>query len=74
LNAVEHEPVETRVLNLNASEATYKPKQRGYRKTKLKKFIFMFFPGDFILEPQTWYGKKCTVNKITSMKLDGTIA
>ena len=27
LNAVEREPVETRVLNPNASEASYKPKQ-----------------------------------------------
>ena len=34
LNAVEREPVETRVLNPNAS---YKPKQRSYRKTNLKK-------------------------------------
>ena len=37
LNAVEREPVETRVLNPTASEASYKPKQRSYRKTKLKK-------------------------------------
>ena len=45
LNAVEHEPVPTRVLNHNASEASYKPKQRSYRKTKL---IFLyFFQGDF---------------------------
>ena len=36
-NAVEHEPVETRVLNHTASEASYKPKQRSYRKTNLKK-------------------------------------
>ena len=36
LNAVEREPVPTRVLNPNASEASYKPKQRSYRKTKLK--------------------------------------
>ena len=35
LNAVEREPVETRVLNPNASEASYKPKQRSCRKTKL---------------------------------------
>ena len=35
LNAVEREPVLTRVLNPNASEASYKPKQRSYRKTKL---------------------------------------
>ena len=37
LNAVEHEPVPTRVLNPNASESSYKPKQHSYRKTKLKK-------------------------------------
>ena len=37
LNAVEREPVPTRVLNPNASETSYKPKQRSYRKTKLKK-------------------------------------
>ena len=33
MNAVEREPVPTRVLNPNASEATYKPNQRSYRKT-----------------------------------------
>ena len=27
-------PVPTRILNPNASEASYKPKQRSYRKTK----------------------------------------
>ena len=37
LNAVECEPVETRVLNPTASEASYKPKQRSYRKTNPKK-------------------------------------
>ena len=37
LNAVERESVPTRVLNPNASEASYKLKQRSYRKTKLKK-------------------------------------
>ena len=47
LNAVEREPVETRVLNPNASEASYKPKQRSYKKTKLKKIIFLFFSGGF---------------------------
>ena len=31
LNAVKREPVPTRVLNPNASEASYKPKQRSYR-------------------------------------------
>ena len=33
LNAVDREPVPTRVLNPNASEASYKPTQRSYRKT-----------------------------------------
>ena len=42
LNAVEREPVPTKVLNPDASEARYKPKQRKYRKTKL-----FFFRGDF---------------------------
>ena len=37
MNAVEREPVETRVLNATASEASYKPKQRSYRTTNLKK-------------------------------------
>ena len=37
MNAVEREPVPTRVLNTNASEASYKPKQCSYRKTNLKK-------------------------------------
>ena len=37
MNAVEREPVETRVLNPTASEASYKPKHRSYRKTNLKK-------------------------------------
>ena len=37
MNAVECEPVETRVLNPIASEASYKPKQRSYRKTNIKK-------------------------------------
>ena len=36
MNAVEREPVPTRVINPNASKASYKPKQRSYRKTKLK--------------------------------------
>ena len=39
LNAVEREPVPTRVLNPNASEASYKQKQRSYRKTNLKKKV-----------------------------------
>ena len=37
MNAVEREPVPTRVLNSNTSEVSYKPKQRSYRKTSLKK-------------------------------------
>ena len=46
LKAVEREPVETRVINPNASEASYKPKQRSYRKTELH-FFFLggFYPG-----------------------------
>ena len=32
MHAVEHEPVETKVLNPTASEASYKLKQRSYRK------------------------------------------
>ena len=39
LNVVEREPVETRVLNPTASEASYKPKQRSYRTTNLKKKV-----------------------------------
>ena len=31
LNDVEHEPVPTRVLNPNASEASNKPEQRSYK-------------------------------------------
>ena len=39
MNAVEREPVETRVLNPTASEACYKPKQRSFRTTNLKKKV-----------------------------------
>ena len=39
MNAVEREPVPTRVLNPNVSEASYKLKQRSYRKTNLKKKV-----------------------------------
>ena len=38
LNAVEREPVPTRVLNPNASEASYKPKHRSNRNV-LKPFM-----------------------------------
>ena len=53
MNAVEREPVPTRVLNPNVSEASYKPKERNYRKMKLTFFFFSggYFPGDFYLEP-----------------------
>ena len=37
LNAADRKPVLTTVLNSNASEVSYKPKQGSYRKTKLKK-------------------------------------
>ena len=49
LNAVEREPVETIVLNPNASEVSYKPEQRSYRKTKLKKYIYIFFFGGILV-------------------------
>ena len=39
MNAVEREPVETRVLNPTASEASYKPEQRSYRTMNLKKKV-----------------------------------
>ena len=39
MNAIERKPVETRVLNSTASEASYKPKQRSYRKTNLNKKV-----------------------------------
>ena len=48
LNAVERDPVETRVLNPNASEASYKQEQRSYRKMKLKKIIFLFLVGGIL--------------------------
>ena len=41
MNAVEREPVETRVLNPTASEASYKSKQRSYRTTNLKKKVLV---------------------------------
>ena len=49
MNAVEREPVETRVLNPNASEASYKPEQRSYRKTKLKLLLLFFFFGGILV-------------------------
>ena len=39
LYAVEREPVETRVINPIASEASYKPKQRSCRTTNLNKKV-----------------------------------
>ena len=39
MNAVEREPVKTRVRNPTASEASYKPKQRRYRTANLKKKV-----------------------------------
>jgi len=41
LDAVEREPVKTRVLNPTASEASYKPEQLSYRKTNLKKKVLV---------------------------------
>ena len=51
LNAVEREPIPTRVLNLNASETSYKPKQRSNRKTKLNFFFLLFFGGILSANP-----------------------
>ena len=45
MNAVEREAIETRVLNPNTSEASYKPKQRSYRKTNKKKVLVLNGPG-----------------------------
>ena len=39
MNAVECEPVENRVLNPTASEASYKPKKRSIQKNKSKKKV-----------------------------------
>ena len=41
MNAVEREPVPTRVLNPNVSKVSYKPQQRSYRKTNLKKKVLV---------------------------------
>ena len=48
-NAVEHEPVETRVLNPTASKASYKPKQRSNRKTKQTFFFLNIFSKMFTI-------------------------
>ena len=40
LNAVEHEPVPTRVLNPNATEISYKPKQRSYRTLCIEMVLY----------------------------------
>ena len=58
MNAVEREPVPTRVLNPNPSEASYKPKQRSYRKTKLRKKNNNNFRGDFGRGDLSWNRKK----------------
>ena len=69
MNAVECEPVPTRVLNPNASEASYESKQRRYRKTKLKKkkFIYIFFRGDF--GSGDFVGGISSWNRINAMQL-----
>ena len=52
-NAVERKHVSTRVLNPNASEVSYKPKQRSYRKT----WGGGIFRGGVYLEPNILYFK-----------------
>ena len=59
MNAVEREPVPTRIVNLNAS---YKPKQRSYRKTKLKKNLPPDSPGAQMFDAQTAVPKRCRPN------------
>ena len=54
MNAVEREPVETRVLNPNASEASYDPEQCSYRKTKPRIFFFFFFGGILVGGILSW--------------------
>ena len=41
LNTVERQPVPTRVLDPDASKASYRPKQRIYRKTNLKNKVLV---------------------------------
>ena len=53
MNDVECEHVPTRVFNPNASEASHKPKQRRYRKTKLKKNLAPDSPGAQMFSAQT---------------------
>ena len=55
MNAVEREPVETRALNPTASEASYKPKQRSFRTTNLKrKFLAPNSPGAELSSAETY--------------------
>ena len=61
MNAVERELVETRVLNPTASEASYKTKQRSYRKTNLKKKVLApGSPGAEMSSAET-YPTRCEV-------------
>ena len=54
MNAVECEPVEIRVLNPTASEASYRPKQRSYRTMNLKKKVLVpNSPGDEMSSAKT---------------------
>ena len=43
LNAVQPEPVPTRVLNPNASEANYKPEQLSYSRSHFCTIFFFFY-------------------------------
>ena len=45
MNVVEREPVETRVLNPTASEASYNPKKRSNRKKRKKNVLAPDSPG-----------------------------
>ena len=65
--AVECEPVPTKVLNPNASEASYKPEQRIDRKTKLKKISLFGYESSICLglncpSPETSRRRKKQIN------------
>ena len=71
MNAVEREPVETRVLNPTASEASFKLKQRSYRKTK--KVLAPDSPGTEMSGAETAAPKRTRPCKGSRGSMSGTI-
>ena len=73
MNVVEREPVETRVLNPTASEASYKPKQRSYGiMNPKKKVLAPNSPGAEMFSAKTAAPKrtrplKCIVKRIITL-------